>query len=47
MARTIRKKKARKKRRSRYSTGEWFMVILGAAILVMIAGIVITALLGG
>jgi len=30
----------------RYTAGEWFMVLLGAALVILFAGIVITAILG-
>ena len=30
----------------RYTAGEWFMVILGAALVILFAGIIITAILG-
>jgi hypothetical protein len=46
MAQKIRRKRPGKRRKSRYTAGEWFMVLLGAAILVLVAGIVITTLLG-
>jgi hypothetical protein len=32
--------------RRRYTAGEWFMVLLGAALVILFAGIVITAILG-
>jgi hypothetical protein len=46
MTRTIRRKKTPRRRRPRYSPAEWFMVVLGAAILILIAGIIITSILG-
>jgi len=32
--------------RRRYTAGEWFMVLLGAALVILFAGIIITAILG-
>jgi hypothetical protein len=47
MAKKTTKKKARKPRRkTRYSPGEWFMVILGALLVVLFAGLIITSIFG-
>ena len=36
----------KKSARRRYTAGEWFMVALGAALVILFAGIIITAILG-
>jgi hypothetical protein len=43
---TTKKKAGKAHRRPRYTAGEWFMVLLGALLVVLIAGIVITSILG-
>jgi hypothetical protein len=43
MAKTTPRKKSGGRR---YTAGEWFMVVLGAALVILFAGIVITAILG-
>jgi hypothetical protein len=35
-----------RRRRPRYSVGEWFMVVVGALLVIFFAGIVITTILG-
>jgi hypothetical protein len=40
------KKPAKRRRNARYTAGEWFMVALGAALLVLVIGIVVTSVLG-
>lgn len=52
-AKTRRKKKVQRRRKntakprpSRYTPTEWFLVALGAAMVIFFAGILITALLG-
>ncbi len=39
--------KTRPKKKQGYTLGEWFMVALGLALLVMFIGIVVTSVLGG
>ena len=41
------KKSPARQKKTSYSAGEWFMVGLGLALLIMVAGIIITAVLGG
>jgi hypothetical protein len=44
---TTRKKPSQKQPGRRgYTAGEWFMVLLGAALVILFAGIIITAILG-
>lgn len=37
----------RSKKRQGYTAGEWFMVALGLALVVMVVGIIVTSVLGG
>jgi hypothetical protein len=37
----------KKKKKAGYTAGEWFMVILGLALVIMVLGIVVTSVLGG
>ncbi len=37
----------RSKKKKGYTVGEWFMVALGLALLVMVVGIIATSVLGG
>jgi len=37
----------RSKRKQSYTAGEWFMVALGLALVVMVVGIIVTSVLGG
>jgi hypothetical protein len=42
----MKKKPAGRKRKRGYSTGEWFMVVLGVALIVLVVGIVVSTVLG-
>lgn len=42
----MKKRVADRKRKRGYSAGEWFMVILGVAIIVLVVGIVVSSVLG-
>jgi len=47
MAKKHTKKPAtRSRRKSRYTVGEWFMVLIGGLLVVLFAGIIITSILG-
>jgi len=39
--------KGRGGRKNGYTAGEWFMVVLGLAMLIMFLGIIVTSVLGG
>jgi hypothetical protein len=43
-SKTTQTKKSRRK--SRYTVGEWFMVLVGGLLVVLFAGIIITSILG-
>jgi hypothetical protein len=42
----MKKQPAGRKRKHAYSAGEWFMVILGVALIVLVVGIVVSSVLG-
>ena len=42
----MKKQPAARKRKRGYSAGEWFMVILGVALIVLVVGIVVSSVLG-
>ena len=39
-------KPARRKKKQGYTAGEWFMVILGLSLVVLVLGIIVTSVLG-
>ena len=39
--------KGNRSRKNGYTAGEWFMVVLGLALLIMVVGIIVTSVLGG
>jgi hypothetical protein len=43
---TTGKQASRPRRKTRYTAGEWFMVLIGALLVVLFAGIIITSILG-
>ena len=47
MAKRSSKSRPRKNKKRGYTAGEWFMVILGLALVVMVIGIIVTSVLGG
>jgi hypothetical protein len=47
MAKRNSKSRPRQKKKRGYTAGEWFMVILGLALVVMVIGIIVTSVLGG
>jgi len=42
----MRKSPTRRKRNARYTAGEWFMVALGVALIILVVGIVVSTVLG-
>jgi len=36
----------KRRRKVRYSAGEWFMVVVGAALIILVIGIVVSSVLG-
>ena len=42
----MRKSPTRRKRKARYTAGEWFMVALGVALIILVVGIVVITVLG-
>lgn len=42
----MKKQAAGRKRKRGYSAGEWFMVILGVALVALVVGIVVSSVLG-
>jgi hypothetical protein len=41
------KSRPRGNKKTGYTAGEWFMVILGLALVIMVVGIIVTSVLGG
>jgi hypothetical protein len=39
--------RSRQKKKQGYTAGEWFMVALGLALVILIVGIIVTSVLGG
>jgi hypothetical protein len=37
----------RRKKKQGYTAGEWFMVALGLALVILVVGIIVTSVLGG
>jgi len=35
-----------RRRKTRYTAGEWFMVVLGVALIILVVGIVVSTVLG-
>jgi hypothetical protein len=42
----MKKKPAARRRKRGYSAGEWFMVVVGIALIVLVVGIVVSSVLG-
>jgi len=42
----MKKKQAGRRRKRGYSAGEWFMVVVGIALIVLVVGIVVSSVLG-
>jgi|MudIll2142460700_1097286.scaffolds.fasta_scaffold1902143_1 uncharacterized membrane protein len=42
----MKKKPSRRRRKAHYTAGEWFMVVLGVAIIILVIGIVVSTVLG-
>jgi len=42
----MKKKPAGRRRKRGYSAGEWFMVVVGVALIVLMVGIVVSSVLG-
>jgi len=42
----MKKKPAGRRRKRGYSAGEWFMVVVGVALIVLVVGIVVSSVLG-
>jgi hypothetical protein len=42
----MKRKPTRRRRKARYTAGEWFMVVVGIAIIILVIGIVVSSVLG-
>jgi len=42
----MKKKPTRRRRKARYTAGEWFMVALGVALIILVIGIAVSTVLG-